>query len=325
MGRAALVAVLLFAAGCRTRLAALGDGPTDGGNPPDLSEIIVDLAVPDFAGPDFAVPRDLAIPPDFSIPLDFTVIPDLRPPADLRPPKYCDGIFVFEERNNLYFFDPVKLQFTFIGNLACNNNGASPFSMAVDRNGIAWVEYTNGRLFIVDTYTAQCGPTMYQPGQHGFVNFGMGFAADGPNAQTETLYLARSDFNGMGATPELGSLDTKNLLITDIAPLTGNAELTGTGAGELWGFFATNAPHYGRIDKKTGAVNPDIATPKLGNVTNDAFAFAAFGGFFWVFLAPQGANTTVYKLDPNNGSVTAVANANFIVVGAGVSTCAPQM
>lgn len=303
----ALCLALLVSGGCRTRPFDLAfDGEP--------------------AGADFAGPRDLSVPPDFSFPPDLIVIPDLLPPPDLTPPHHCDGIFVFQKDQHLAFFDPKQLVFQDIGRLNCPVLGnAEPFSMAVDRQGIAWVEYTDGNLFRVDTYTAQCEATQFVPGQSGIVNFGMGFAAEGPGSPKETLFIAGSNIIDKGGVQELGSIDLNTLLVKDIGPLFDNAELTGTGAGELWGFFASVAPHYGRIDKVTAKINPDIATPQLADVSNDAFAFGAFGGVFYVFLSPNGGSTTVYRLDPAKQTVAPVlANTGRTVVGAGVSTCAPQ-
>jgi hypothetical protein len=315
---AATVAVCA-GAGCKTRLWDLDGGQL-------LTADFAAHPAGDLAGDLATGPQDLAVPPDFAVPLDFTVFPDLVPPPDLTPPHYCDGIFVFQGDQHLAFFDPKQLTFHDIGLLNCPvGGGAAPFSMAVDRLGTAWVEYTNGDLFTVDTYTAQCQPTMYQPGQHGFQTFGMGFAADAPGSPKETLYLARGDYQRMGVSPELGSLDVNTLRITDIGPLPDLAELTGTGAGELWAFFAAVNPHYGRVDKMTGQVNLDIPVPMLGDVSQDAFAFGFFGGVFYVFLSPQGSTTTVYRLDPvGRTAVPVLANTGRIVVGAGVSTCAPQ-
>jgi len=295
----------ILSVGCRTQ-------PYEPRSEMDGAPVLVDARAPS----DMTVLRDLTPPP-----------PDFTPPPDLVPPHFCDGIFVFQEDERLAFFDPNQLTFHTIGKLNCPvGGGATPFSMAVDHAGLAWVEYTDGSLFNVDTYTAQCKPTMYMRGQHGFVTFGMGFAADAPNSPNETLYVARGDFGGMGATPELGSIDTKSLLLTDLAPLPDRAELTGNGAGELWGFFAAVNPHYGRIDKMSGTVSPDISAQALGDVSQDAFAFGTFGGVFYVFLAPANSSTTVYLLDPNKQSVTPVLpNTGRTIVGAGVSTCAPQM
>src|SRR5690242_15225322 len=114
--RACLAAwlVLLVAAGCRTRLL-------EATSPPDLT----------------------IIPPDFATPPDLTVPPDFLPPPDLVPPHYCNGIYVFDTDNHLYFFDPIKTSFTDIHQLICPASAnAEPFSMGVGRDGVAWVHYT---------------------------------------------------------------------------------------------------------------------------------------------------------------------------------------
>src|SRR3954463_9307204 len=58
----------------------------------------------------------------------------------------------------LYRFDPPALTFTKIGDIHCPTS-ADTFSMAVDRKGIAWVEYTDGQIFHVSTVDASCKET----------------------------------------------------------------------------------------------------------------------------------------------------------------------
>ncbi len=316
----ALATVLAAAlgAGCKTRLWDLSD----------LGD--ADLA----GGSDASAPLDAAAP-DLSI-ADLSVLPDLTPPPDLTRPHYCNGIYVFEENGNFAFFDPVKLAFFDLGAVACNvPPGFSPFSMGVSKEGIAWVEYqpTNFslpsqlyRLDLTTGYPGACSPSKFANPGGDFTQFGMGFATDGPGAPTETLYVAGD--NAQGGSHTLGSLDLGSLTISPIGPLDGRAELTGNGAGELWAFFADVNPHAGRVDKNTGALNPYFRFPQLGDLTYSAFAFGAFGGDFYAFIADeangQQASTTVYRIGANDGSITAVlSNTGRHVVGAGVSTCAP--
>jgi hypothetical protein len=53
------------------------------------------------------------------------------------------------------------------------------------------------------------------------------------------------------------------------------------------------------------------------------WAFAFWGGNFYTFTAP-GGSTVVTRFDPNDGSIVQVAQTSDVIVGAGVSTCAPQ-
>jgi hypothetical protein len=61
----------------------------------------------------------------------------------------------------------------------------------------------------------------------------------------------------------------------------------------------------------------------LGNPS--AWAFAFWGGDFWVFLQRDtDPSTSVYHVNGTTGSMTtALSNTSRTIVGAGVSTCAP--
>src|SRR5439155_11207683 len=133
-------------------------------------------------------------------------------------------------------FQPDMLKFVDIGTLDCPSEmGATPFSMSVDRNAVAWVLYSSGEIFHVDTMTAKCTATNYMRGQNGFNTFGMGFSLDAVGVQTETLFLSGAD-NGLGQN-QLGSMNPKSLKVSAIAPINGSPELTGTGDAKLWAFF----------------------------------------------------------------------------------------
>ena len=54
------------------------------------------------------------------------------------------------------------------------------------------------------------------------------------------------------------------------------------------------------------------------------FAFAFWGGDFWLFVGP-GTSTDVFQYAPSTGMTTKVETESFEVVGAGVSTCAPTV
>src|SRR5262249_15053021 len=105
-------------------------------------------------------------------------------------------------------FDPRKLPgdpFTRIGALACPTTlpsvrtppGATvtPFSMSVDRDGVAWVEYDSGELFNVSLADATCTPTPYVPLAEDMKLFGMGFVTDEPGGTTEKLFISGGDHN----------------------------------------------------------------------------------------------------------------------------------
>lgn len=268
---------------------------------------------------------------------------DAPPPLDVRPPIDVDRrdcpdadaqlVYTITSTYDLQSFNPDTGQFRLIGSISCPAPaGATPFSMAVDRRGIAYVLFTNEELFRVSTATAACISTPYTPRQSNFGLFGMGFATNsvGP---TETLFVAGAEQSRDGRpagarglariTP--GSFDLAP--VGDFFPRIESAELTGTGDGRLFAFYrkrGDSPPSYiGEIDPDTAQV---IGERRFDNVDQgDGWAFAYWGGDFYMFHAPPpGQNTRVTRWRPSDDSVTQVATTPLTIVGAGVSTCAPQ-
>ncbi|AKV04798.1 hypothetical protein AKJ09_11461 [Labilithrix luteola] len=102
---------------------------------------------------------------------------------------------------------------------------------------------------------------------------------------------------------------------------TGLGELTGTGAGTLYGFLRAGN-RIVRLDKKTGSIletyRPDV---EIGS----GWAFAHWGGDFWLFTAPRNARTTVSRYSPATNTTTVmIEDTGMLIVGAGSSTCAPS-
>jgi hypothetical protein len=250
-------------------------------------------------------------------------------PADAAAPTCEDGgvtfIYVVTEQGHLLSFYPPSGVFSLVGAVHCpvKTPGATPWSMAVDRGGTAYVVFDDGNLYRVSTNDASCEATSFVADQHGFLTFGMGFSAD-MSDPGETLFVAQSDLTH--ASQGLATLDTTTLALSFIGPFSsslGRTELTGTGDGRLFG-FSLDVPgpgsHLSEIDKATAQVLSSTPLP-VGDV-NDAFACAFWGGSFYVFTA-QGA-TTVTRYDPADQSLHAAGQSPETIVGAGVSTCAPH-
>ncbi|HEY8087831.1 MAG TPA: hypothetical protein VIF09_08300 [Polyangiaceae bacterium] len=286
---------------------------------------------PQEAGKD-ASPADVTQPVDARPEADVFHEEDALPPLDVHPPPpdtftECPDaastlVYVITESNNLYSFYPPNASFTRIGTIACPAApGMTPFSMAVDRQGIAYIVFNDGELFRVSTGTAACVPTGFAPNQKNFsTTFGMGFSTNQVGTG-ETLFLA-----GDGV-PSLTTLDVKTFQIGTILPFSlAAAELTGTGGGGLFGFWdpggstGTDSAIV-QIDKATGQVTN--SSTLHGVAQGSGWAFAFWGGDFYTFTAP-GASSVVTRYDPNAQTVTQVAATDEIIVGAGVSTCAPQ-
>lgn len=242
-------------------------------------------------------------------------------PVAARPVYVIDG-----DTDMLSSFDPSSRTFKDVGQLRCPAaQGATPFSMSVDRDATAWVVYSSGEVFFVDTADATCRPTQFRP-DNSFTVFGMGFVLESPTSTQDVLYIAGGTLAGLSqGDATLGSVDFAQQSYAPLAKLSGWPELTGTALGELWGFFpGTSPPKVAQIDRLTGAEGLTFPVTSIDGNPN-AWAFAFWGGNFYLFYKSQTDDSTrVFELDGETGSVEEIiTQTGRYIVGAGVSTCAP--
>jgi len=228
-------------------------------------------------------------------------------------------VYIVGQDNRFYSFYPPTLEVKQVGTISCPGAGfSSPFSMAVDRKGIAWVLFDDGRIFHVDVKTAICTPSAYVPDQLGYTTFGMGFVSNAIGSNEETLYVA--DYLGKG----LAKINTSTLTLSVVGPwdkLTGAAELTGTGDARLYGFYNDLPIIVAEIDKSNGKILSQAPQPSV--TVGSGWAFAFWGGDFWLFTSPTGSSQ-IDRYRPADGTTTTVKTGlGTNIVGAGVSTCAP--
>jgi hypothetical protein len=323
--RAWLVTVLLVglssALACGSRTGLLVDDTER------QDDTTVDANVPHDAGHDAPHDAGFDVPTDTLPPID-AFHRDVIEPRDC-PDAAATLVYVVTEQNELFSFYPPTAAFKQVGLIACPADpSATPFSMAVDRQGIARVVFSDGELFRVSMQTAACVATPFVPNQNGITTFGMGYSSD-TSGGGETLYIASDGLNG--GPNELATIDDMTYVESVVAPFNPPivaAELTGTGAGDLFAFYTRNGPtdpysFIGQIDKSTGQVIGETVLPGVMQGTGWAFGF--WGGDFYLFTQPNGSvgsNVTRYR--PSDGSITVVASLPSTIVGAGVSTCAPQ-
>jgi hypothetical protein len=307
------VAFLLLGAACGSRTGLLVE-----------TTPIEDAATPIDAGRDAPrdAPRDVArdVAPDVVLPPI-----DARPPVDANrsdcPDAAATLVYLVGDDNELYSFYPPQQEYRLIGRINCPS-AANPFSMAVDRAGVAYVLYSDGELFRVSTRNASCSRTIFEPNQLGISTFGMGFSSDrgGP---AETLFVASTAENG--SPPGLATIDIANRfrlqLRSEFVP--SRAELTGTGDGRLYAYYADDQgtdSFIGEISKQSGEV---LAEKRLVGISQGtAWAFAFWGGDFYTFSGID-ASSRVTRYRPGDDTVVPYGNVPARIVGAGVSTCAP--
>jgi hypothetical protein len=306
----ATIAAVTVALACGARSGLLAPEETEAG-PDAHHDAHHDVEAEADAAEEDAVP-----------PIDAT-LPDVPIITDC-PDAASTLIYVIGSKNELFSFYPPTLTFTSIGTVACKAGGASPFSMAVNRLGIAYSVFTDGHLFQISTANAACQSTTYVPSQLGWTNFGMGYSTEPDGG--DALFVIEVDFN----TPSkgLGVIDTTAFTLSQVGTfspdLTPECELTGTGDGRL---FALCLPKSGtgstlaQIDPVTAKIVGE--DPLKTGGPQEALAFAFWGGTFWIFTSPNNT-TTVTEYDPIAKTETVRTTLGAQIVGAGVSTCAPQ-
>lgn len=226
---------------------------------------------------------------------------------------------VGRDKEELWTFDPTDLSLEKLGNLECDASGTAA-SMSVTREGIGYVRFSGDDLYAVDLVDLSCSPTDYRPGATGFGSFGMGFARDGGAEGDDVLFVANAN--------RVARLDTGDWSMQTVGNLASQAEITGTRSGELWAFLPLEDPaalvQLGPADGKELRRVGMPAFPDPGNI--DTFAFAHWGGEFWVFVREygMGSSTDVYRVRVNGELDRVLVDIGFDVVGAGVSTCVPE-
>ncbi len=324
---------------CASPFDASGDGKSssDGGSVPlgsdggankdasafkDSGAALDDSSEPDVDWSELLDPEDTG-----SDPSPDTAVPD-------QCPERAKIVYVVTKGNQLLSFSPDSLLFKPVGTLGCPAGvGNTPFSMAVDRKANAYVLYqsfaSGAGVFKVSTLDASCTGTTYQPNLNGFEVFGMGFSSDAPAIPDETLWIAGTQALSFQAGPcKLGTLDATTLktqAVATIPPAYGCPDLTGNGQAQLFGFFPNaNPPAVGQIDKQTAQITKSWPLP-ASFASTEAWAFAQWGGKLWLFAKTAGdVNSNVWSLDPVSGVTTkALNNIGHVIVGAGVSSCAP--
>src|SRR5207244_2869075 len=118
--------------------------------------------------------------------------------------------------------------------------------------------------------------------------------------------------------------DTATLKLTEVGTFggarPGSGELTGTGDARMFGFFSQTPATVAEIDPTTSNI---LGTKPSAVTVGSGWAFAHWGGSFWLFTAPSGTSQ-VDQFDYTTGTDKTVRKGlGYVIVGAGVSTCAP--
>ncbi len=271
--------------------------------------------------------------PDSSFDAAPDVTPDAPPdaPPDAEPdvdvPPGCDAgddsIVLLTGSGELHRFDPMTVTSSRIGQLNCSTSFFN--SMSVSRTGRLYLSSDIGELYIANADTLACEKTPFDASQVDFIRYGMGFTADDVPGG-ESLFIApRSAFDVVDRLGRIDLDDYELHIVGEFSPPLPAAEVKGTSDGRLFLIHMATDFETARlieVDKDTAMLGDSIELPVGDNY--QAFDFAFWGGAFYIFISLGGETTaTVIRYAPDSGSLDVLGVIPVIVVGAGVSTCAP--
>ena len=228
-----------------------------------------------------------------------------------------DAIYVIDRDSEaIYYYDTREAEFNHVGDLDCGQFAGQPASMSIARDGFAYVRYYDDTLYSVNLDTMECEETSYESD---FGHFGMGFATINANGWRDELYVANRS--------QLARLDVANWTMENVGRLPSQSELTGNRLGQLWAILPLETPaRVVELNKENARIERSINLERFPNpYTIDTFAFANWGGDFFIFVRQNGMgeSTRVLRVSGSDGSTQVDAeDTGLNIVGAGVSTCA---
>jgi hypothetical protein len=255
-------------------------------------------------------------------------------------------VYVLSTDGDLYRFDPGKLAIDKLFAITWQSSSADPrldflLSMAVDRQGSAWVQYGNGQIWKVDVKSGACQKSSYAPAPTNRVFNGMAFVANSTSSP-DTLFVSGGDpyqyDPSQGFLTDItfvASLDPVSLRSTPLGMISDtflNGQVTGSGDGRLFAFYedppsgqpGTTDAKVAELDKASGRAKTPITL--TGFPMHSGFATAFWGGDLWVFNGISDTNVEglLARVAPATGKLDVmIPDVGFEVMGAGVSTCAP--
>ena len=112
----------------------------------------------------------------------------------------------------------------------------------------------------------------------------------------------------------------------NVGRLPSQSELTGNRLGQLWAILPLETRRVVELNKVNARIERSINLERFPNpYTIDTFAFANWGGDFFIFVRQNGMgeSTKVLRVSGRDGSMQVEAeDTDMNIVGAGVSTCA---
>ncbi len=215
--------------------------------------------------------------------------------CECRSGAHQDNIYLISDDGEVWTFNPGSGEYAFVVGPVCT--GAIPYSMAVDTEGVAWINIIDSmsvlNLNLLDP--GACTESPYVRTNPDFGLFGMSFASNSEFDFCSDLYVMTYSGDGsFDEGPDLGKLGVIDPDTGDIRELANTnfdgGELTGTGDGRLFGFAGDDPVKLVEYDRETGALLDTIEL--VGVQKTNASAVAFFAGDIWIFIEalPEGCD-----------------------------------
>ena len=172
--------------------------------------------------------------------------PDAGRSCACAPGAHQRLVYLMSDEGELWSWDPSSGEFAFVVGPVCG--GATPYSMAVDERGLAWVLFVDSmalQTFDVND-PGPCELSPYVRRNPAFGLFGTSFVARSETDACSDLYVQTYDGEGpFEEGPGLGQLGVIDPISGELEALGvldyDGGELTGTGDGRLFAFTGTDS------------------------------------------------------------------------------------
>ena len=220
--------------------------------------------------------------------------------------------------NTLYQFNPSTFNLTSLGRLSCSNNTGDVYSIAVQRSGIIWALFTDGKLYRYSIGLKQCSATTFAANQSSVFVFTMTFLRNVPD-NSERFVINKQN----GRPNALGLINLNTLSLTTIntfSNLSSYGDLAGTADGRLFSVIDTDSYTIARIDP-TNATTLDRYPLNISvKGAYATYAFAAVNTQFY-FFEGNGNYTDIYIFDPATNTTTTRSRIPQVIYSATASSC----
>ena len=222
-----------------------------------------------------------------------------------------------DRNSTLYTFNPVTYAISTLGKLNCSSP-SSLYSIALQRTGILWAMFADGRLYNYNLKTGVCSSTSFAVNGSSINLFTMTFLK-GKTSTTESLYISKQNDDAN----TLGLLSTSTFGITTLgnySALNTSADLAAFKNGRLFGLFEVSPFVIGEINPSNAVVMNQYSSGITMRGNDSNYAFASYNSNLFIFEG-NNTSTNIHVYSVSSSTLSTVGSASQMIYGATASTC----